>query len=136
MKKVLIAVVGIIIFHISFSQDILKGKRHSLTNSVKLNNLEILSNDFSNYYTWDSAKIICENLGRGWRLPNRQELNILFINRNKIGGFLKNTKYWSSDLYSKNGSLAYEQLFNFQGYKDVSPTYSKLKVRAVRNLSY
>lgn len=135
MKFFLIAVVSVIIFNISFSQDVLKGKKYSLTNKIKLQNLEIFSDDFPNYYTWDSAKIICENLGNGWRLPNREELNILFVNRNKIGGFVNNTKYWSSDLYSKNGSLAYEQLFNFQGFKDVSPTYSRYKVRAVRNLN-
>jgi hypothetical protein len=109
--------------------------KYLIVNTVKLSHLEMPLNDFPDYYTFDSAKLICESLGQGWRLPNRKELNFLFLNRKKIGGFVNNTKYWSSDPYSKNGKLVYEQLFNFQGYKDVSPAYSKLRVRAIRSLN-
>ena len=44
---------------------------------------------------WDSAKIACERLGSRWRLPNKDEFNILYINKDKIGGFT-NIYYWSS----------------------------------------
>jgi hypothetical protein len=134
MNRMILVVVSLFFITFSFAQRTKFAIEPSVKNKFKFENLEILSNDFPDYYTWDSAKMICENFGEGWRLPNREELNILFLNRSKIGGFLKNTKYWSSELYSKNGRVAYEQLFNFQGFKDVSPTYSKYKVRAVRNL--
>jgi len=44
---------------------------------------------------WDDAKAACADLGDGWRLPTKDELNILYINKHKIGGFA-NVGYWSS----------------------------------------
>ena len=37
----------------------------------------------------------CAALGGGWRLPTKDELNILYENKDKIGGFASNN-YWSS----------------------------------------
>ena len=44
---------------------------------------------------WDDATKACRELGKGWRLPTKVELNILFKNKNKIFGFVDNF-YWSS----------------------------------------
>jgi hypothetical protein len=107
--------------------------KYLIINTVKLSHLEIPLNDFPDYYTWDSAKLICESLGQGWRLPNREELNFLFINRKKIGGFKNYQKYWSSVSYAYTKGIAHEQLFNYQGFTDVTPTDNKLKVRAVKS---
>lgn len=107
--------------------------KYLIVNTVKLSHLEIPLNDFPEYYIWDSAKLICESLGQGWRLPNRKELNFLFINRKKIGGFKNYQKYWSSVSYPYAKGIAHEQLFNYQGFTDVSPIDNKLKVRAVKS---
>ena len=107
--------------------------KYLIVNTVKLSHLEIPLNDFPDYYTFDSAKLICESLGQGWRLPNRKELNFLFLNRKKIGGFKNYQKYWSSVSYPYAKGIAHEQLFNYQGFTDVSPTDNKLKVRAVKS---
>ena len=48
--------------------------------------------------TWDDAKKACKVLGDGWRLPTIDELNTLYINKDKIGGFARDV-YWS---YTKN----------------------------------
>lgn len=46
---------------------------------------------------WDEAIIACAKLGDGWRLPTKDELNILYKNKNKIGGFSRDRdSYWSS----------------------------------------
>ena len=49
---------------------------------------------------WNNAKIACEALGDGWRLPSKDELNILYKHKDKIGGFTNYT-YWSN---SERGS--------------------------------
>ncbi|MDC0339394.1 DUF1566 domain-containing protein [Flavobacteriales bacterium] len=73
----------------------------------------------------------CENLGDGWRLPTKDELNLLYENKNTIGGFVNNTSYWSSSEYSvPDAFLVYfvnGKVHHFLKYK----TYS---VRAVRSI--
>ena len=44
---------------------------------------------------WREAKIACKKLGLGWRLPIKEELNMLYENKEEIGGFANND-YWSS----------------------------------------
>ena len=44
---------------------------------------------------WHEAKIACKKLGTGWRLPTKDELNMLYENKEEIGGFA-NLGYWSS----------------------------------------
>jgi hypothetical protein len=64
---------------------------------VKLGGLEIAENDFSNVImTWDNAIEACAELGRGWRLPTLAELDLMYKNKDKIGGFKKD-RYWSSE---------------------------------------
>ena len=37
--------------------------------------------------TWNDAIAKCKGLGEGWRLPTLDELNKLYNNKDKIGGF-------------------------------------------------
>ena len=52
---------------------------------IKIGSLEIAQSDFPNEMNWQSAKNACSNLGKGWRLPNNDELNLLFQNKDNIG---------------------------------------------------
>ena len=61
-----------------------------------------------------------------------EELNLIFKQRKKIGGF-KVDKYWSSDIHIEKVT-SYEIYFNYQGFQDVSPITSELCVRAVRKI--
>ena len=83
---------------------------------------------------WDTADAMCKNSTLGgytdWRLPTKEELMVLYNNREKIGGF-KEEVYWSSSNYYssyyyginfRSGSLSY---YNSGPYK----------IRAVRTLS-
>ena len=96
---------------------------------LKIGNLEIAPNDFPNTLNWDDAKITCEALGDGWRLPSKDELKILYENKDKIGGFADRV-YWSS---TEHVSFAWAQYFvnGFQhDYIKNDPYY----VRAVRTI--
>lgn len=82
-------------------------------------------------HNWKDAKKLCEDLGDGWRLPTREELHLMWVNRESIGGFAA-AYYWSSSEFNTN--VAWNQLFgNGNQYYDVKgyPYY----VRAVRALS-
>ncbi|MEI6524304.1 MAG: DUF1566 domain-containing protein [Bacteroidota bacterium] len=68
---------------------------------IIIGKLMVAQNDFPYRMNWDNAKTACASLGKDWRLPNRNELNTLFNNRDKIGGFENrsnnnNNFYWSS----------------------------------------
>jgi hypothetical protein len=82
-------------------------------------------------HNWESAKKVCEDLGDGWRLPTREELHIMWLHRDYIGGFAA-AYYWSSSEYSNY--LAWHQYFydgNQNNYYKANTYY----VRAVRALS-
>lgn len=64
---------------------------------IKIGNLLFAQNDFPSKLNWEDAKKACASLGKGWKLPSKEELNTLYItnkNRGKIGGFA-NEYYWS-----------------------------------------
>ena len=106
--------------------------------TVKIGNLEVMTEDlgeegdeFQEPYLlmdWYEAMEACADLGDGWRLPTKDELNVLYQNKDKIGGFAI-VYYWSST--EDGGSSAWGQLFDdgTQGYGNKNGnTY----VRAVR----
>jgi hypothetical protein len=80
---------------------------------------------------WDKAKEACANLGDGWRLPTKDELNLIYENKNVVGG-VANNYYWSST--EGDDDYAWFQYFydGIQGYYDKDDT---IYVRAVRALT-
>jgi len=97
---------------------------------IKIGNIEVAEKDFPNKIKWDDAKKECERLGSGWRLPNKEELNLLFKNKIKIGGFAKGNDYWS--LSEDELGNASKQDFN-NGMQYYNGKDNILKVRAVRD---
>ena len=53
----------------------------------KIGNLEVAQNNFPEDINWTDAKKACDTLGEGWRLPSKDELNILF-DINKVNDIL------------------------------------------------
>lgn len=102
---------------------------------IKIGNLLVAQNDFPEIFTWDDAKKACRNLGKGWRLPTKSELNTLYRNKNKIGGFgidPGNPYYWSS---SSETDLDYAWYQHFINGKQINNSKDRsLYVRAVRSL--
>lgn len=72
----------------------------------KIADMEVAENAFPNLMNWDDAMAACKSLGEGWRLPTKDELNKIYNNKEKIGGFtlinkgkfdgLTLNQYWSS----------------------------------------
>ena len=101
--------------------------KHILLEDRKaINGLEVSDN--LGLMSWHKAIVACKNLGPGWRLPTKDELNMLYKNKEEIGGFAINF-YWSSTEYDSVN--AWEQNFNIgnQGSNDKG---INAYVRAVR----
>jgi len=96
--------------------------------TIKIINVEVMTKDMG-CMNWEDAIKMCKILGGGWHLPTKAELNLLYQNKDKIGGFAGNF-YWSS---SENiGNFACSQNFfngNRNGNCNKTSTYY---VRAVR----
>lgn len=87
---------------------------------------------------WDSAKLLCENSTVGgyddWRLPTIDELGVLYNNREYIGNFDLDARYWSSSVTSNN---YYYMNFRTGNVYSMHVSYKNgcnYNVRAVRSL--
>jgi len=70
-----------------------------------------------------------------WYLPNKVELNKLWLNSQLIGGFTTNGGYWSSeeiDASNTNKFLAWNQYFFNGNWYPASKINSAFYVRAIR----
>jgi hypothetical protein len=104
-------------------------------NPIEIGNLLVAQYDYPQNLDWDNANKACQALGDGWRLPTKDELNTLYKNRTRIGGFLE-TFYWSSTEH--NSQQAWLQQFSngiqYGGYGWGFKTQNILNFRAVRDL--
>ena len=98
---------------------------------IRLQKFEVAQHDFSKSMNWDDAKAACAELGAGWRLPTKDELNLLYQNKDKIGGF-KDSDYFSSTDVSE-GSV-WKQYFGNYGMQGYYLKENSCRVRAVRSL--
>ena len=116
---------------------IIDGVEYSLTPIEKKTNkvleqhlkFEVYPEDLGEF-TWKKAKEACAKLGDGWRLPTREELHLMWLNRDTIGGFAA-AYYWSCSEAS-NGN-AWGQYFNI-GNQSLSLKVTTDYVRAVRDI--
>ena len=74
---------------------------------IKFGNIEVAQYDFPEKMKWDDATKACANLGKGWKLPNKDELGYLYTNRVAIGG-LANYSYWSSTNFLNRFAWSHE----------------------------
>ena len=128
MKKVLFLPL-VLIASFCFAQN----AKEIIGKPITIGNLLVAQNDFPDQIDWEEANKACRALGKGWRLPTNNELNFLYENREKIGGFSRNT-YWSltGDDYRK--SVCWFQSFaygNQSSYGNPSGKKSKMSVRAI-----
>jgi hypothetical protein len=83
--------------------------------TIKIGNLEVMTEDLGEM-NWEDAQSACEALGDGWRLPTIDEWNILYENKDKIGGFAL-YYYWSSTEYDGReveGDYGWVQEFDYE----------------------
>ena len=87
--------------------------KHILIEGKKsINGLEVSHN--LGLMNWYHAKIACKNLGKGWRLPTKEELNMVYENIGEISGVI-NSYYWSSSEYDNYDAWAQNFSNGFQG---------------------
>ena len=65
------------------------------TDNIIIGSLAIATNDLSIKMNWKDANEAVKNYGQGWRLPTKDELNTMYINKAYIGNF-DQMYYWSS----------------------------------------
>ena len=89
--------------------------------------IEVYPHDLGEH-TWDDAVRLCNELGDGWRMPTREELHLMWLNKDNS---FAAAYYWSSSEYGNN--FAWGQDFGNGGqdyyYKDFPDA-----VRAVRDI--
>lgn len=93
MKNILFIII------IVFAATISKAQNSGVIgNSIKIGRLEISQFSFSFPLTWEKATISCTNLGKGWRLPTIDELQIFYQNKDKLRslGVKFSGTFWSS----------------------------------------
>lgn len=90
--------------------------------------------------TWESAYDFCENLTfagySDWFLPDKDELNAMYINRYNIGGFVTagtDFDYWSSEYEGEIGDYDYSWCQSFaNGMQYVNDINKYKRVRPIR----
>ena len=102
--------------------------KNIIGNPIKIANIEVAQYDFPEKMKWDEAKAAVTKLGDGWGLPTKDELNVLYQNKDKIGGFAGNY-YWSST--EANNYYAWFQDFNVGVQVNVDKV-NAYYVRAIR----
>jgi len=107
--------------------------RKGLMITVNGRKLEVADQDLHNRMYWDDAVRACQNLGNGWRLPDKDELKAMYEQLYKQGkGNFKDTWYWSSTQnhsgYAWNANFGDGIVSGNYKYNDYS------QVRAVRAL--
>ena len=98
--------------------------------TYKLDSIEIAQFDLPDEVTWHNAKRECKELGKGWRLPTKDELDKMYENKDLIGNFV-NTNYWSST--DHNSDYAWMQVFT---HKLIAITLKEghINARAVKTI--
>jgi hypothetical protein len=91
--------------------------------TIRIHNFEVAQYDLQKKLNFIDARKGCYELGEGWRLPTKDELNVLYLNNDKLGNF-KDDNYWS--ISTNNGSGAWSQNFStsFQNLILISYSYN------------
>ncbi len=80
--------------------------------------------------TWDEAQEYCASLGDGWRLPTKEELNLMYTNLKMAGlGGFSGARLWSSSQNYSND--AWVQYFSYGDQYNYNKNYDS-SVRACR----
>jgi hypothetical protein len=93
-KNITILISGIIIFFFSCESNV-KLKNPIIGHSKVIGQLEVAEQDLPDSLNWQMAINSCGELGDGWRAPTKDELELIYKNKDSIGGFTK-LFYWTS----------------------------------------
>ena len=77
-------------------------KSRFIGNPIKVGNFIIAEFDFSEKLNWKDANSACMGLGSGWRLPSKNELDLIYRSKNRLNSEFKSEFYWSATPTSKD----------------------------------
>lgn len=98
----------------------------------RIEKLEVAQYDFPRTFNFYEASRACKKLGSGWRLPTKNELHLLYKNKDKIGGFSPEWYVSRSIIWKDDYEYAY--FINFEtGRADFDSRSLNAYVRAVRS---
>ena len=80
---------------------------------------------------WNDAVSACKSKGSGWYLPNKIELNKLYLQKKIVGEFVYEL-YWSSTFDNNNTWAAYSSYFSSGSEQHNASKETMAYVRAVR----
>jgi hypothetical protein len=103
----------------------------------RIANLQVAQYNLPGTWMWNDALKACADLGNGWRLPTKYELNLMYRNMDKIGISTLHTYYWSSaeyDEWQAWGHYFFDVTLFDVTYDEYFHKYSAGFVRAVRSL--
>ena len=100
------------------------------SSTIIIGNLEVMTKDLEEKLNWDKAFQACLVFKEGWRLPTKSEIQMLFRNKNKIGGFAQ-LYYWSSTEHGNNRAWA-QHFGNHGGHLGHSSKRNEQWIRLVR----
>ena len=95
-------------------------------------NFEVYSEDAPSILNWEEAKEYCESLGEGWRLPTKDELNLMYEEHKKGVGSFTEDYYWSSS-ENDTGHVWFQNFILGNQYSNCNE-YITNRVRAVRDI--
>ena len=101
-----------------------------ITHPITEAELEVANQDFPDEMTWTEAIRACSELGSGWRLPTKEELQEMYEKLHEKGQGNFKDVYWSSTADSSGYAWAfnfYDDSYLYCPYKDGS-----YYVRAIR----
>jgi hypothetical protein len=92
--------------------------------------LQVAKDDLPEKMLWENASLACAALGNGWRLPTRNELDMMYRQLHKQGkGNFKPYWYWSKSQYVMHMHFGSGFVSN-----DFYSQFNEFNVRAVRNI--
>jgi len=125
MKNKILLFISIVMFISAntYSQGII----FNLSNGKKI---EISSRMSSERMCYNDALKFCDSIGKGWRIPTTYELKEMFLNKDKIGGFVEQEKnhwaegyksawYWTStpgECYADDKCLLHMSIESLSSY--------------------
>ncbi len=95
--------------------------------------LQVADNDFENRMEWNDAKSSCNELGNGWRLPTKSELELMRTELHKKGkGNFKSASYWSGTETDRSYAWSFDFHSGFDySYGNKNNAYYVRAVRAI-----
>jgi hypothetical protein len=92
----------VIFFLFLFIPIVVYNQTNFIGKPIRFTYVEVAQNDAPKKLTYDAALLFIKEIGKGWRLPTKEELLKMYEKRDLIKGFEWGEYYLSDEVYGKN----------------------------------